>query len=113
MSQPKLPADLAAKLHRLNLEARCYQPVTMFKPHPPRKLPNVPREDDPWHVTLWRLDRPIWANGGLVSQARAATLRETVEIALATRMTPGVLECMKALSREIDTLTEVVNLCPR
>lgn len=103
MSQPKIPADLAAELQRMDANASCYQPVTMFKKDG-RKLPNVPNADDPWHVVLRRNDRVIWADGSTVAQATGETLREAIMNAINKTTPPGLLPKMAALGEAVDRL---------
>lgn len=105
MPQPKLPADLRDRLSRLGLYAMCYQPVSLFKRQPPRSLPNVPRSDDPWHVVLRRSDRVPWANGALVKQAHAETLRGAILAALEDAQGPDLLTVMAKLGSALDGLT--------
>lgn len=104
MSQPKIPADLRAQLNHHGVEASCYQPVTWFKKDPPRKLPNVARDDDPWHIVLRRKDRVIWADGSTVIQVRGETLREGLEAALAAMTPSGLLPKIAALGEAVDGL---------
>lgn len=109
MSQPKIPPDLRAQLNYHSVHASCYQPVTWFKKDPPRKLPNVARDDDPWHVVLRRNDRVIWADGSQVIQVRGETLREALEAALAAMTAPGLLPKMAALGEALDGLAGTIH----
>lgn len=109
MSQPKLPADLAAELRRMGAYAMCYQPVTHFKKQPPRTLPNVPRPDDPWHVVLRHNDRAPWADGAMVAQAVGETLREAVMCAINKTIPPGLLPKLSGLGEAVDRLTVAIH----
>jgi hypothetical protein len=99
---------LRAQLNHFGVNASCYQPVGWFKKDPPRKLPNVPRDDDPWHVVLRRNDRVIWADGSTVIQVRGETLREAIENALAAMKPPGLLSKMASLGEALDELSMTV-----
>lgn len=109
MSQPKLPPDLRDRLSQLGYNVMCYQPVTMFKKDPPRKLPNVPRQDDPWHVVMRRNDRAPWADGSPVAQARADNLRDAILACLDHVGSFGLLPKMSALGKALDGLTAAVH----
>ncbi len=98
MSQPKLPPDLAEELRHFGFVASCYQPVTLFKRQPPRTLPNVARDDDPWQVFLRRPDEI-----GVAVVAYGETLREALEEALFLR--PGLSAAMIRLGAAVDDLT--------
>jgi hypothetical protein len=108
VSQPKIPADLRAQLNHFGVNALCYQPVGRFKKDPPRKLPNVPRDDDPWHICLRRNDRVSWADGSQVIQVYGDTLREGIELALSTMQPPGLLAKMATLGEALDELSMTV-----
>lgn len=109
VSQPKIPADLRAQLNYFGVHASCYQPVGWFKKDPPRKLPNVARDDDPWHVVLRRNDRVIWADGSQVIQVRGETLREAIENALKAMQPPGLLPKIAALGEAVDGLASTIH----
>lgn len=109
MSQPKLPADLKARLDYHGFNVMCYQPVTRFKKDPPRKLPNVPREDDPWHVCMRRNDRVSWADGSLVAQAHGETLRDAILACLDKVQGFGLLPKLGALGKAVDGLTATIH----
>lgn len=107
MSQPRIPADLAAELQRMGAHASCYQPVTLFKKDG-RKLPNVPNADDPWHVVLRRNDRVIWADGSTVAQATGETLREAIMNAINKTIPPGLLPKLSGLGEAVDRLVVAI-----
>ena len=107
MSQLKIGPVLRAELARLGLEARAYQPVHMFKKDPPRRLPRVPRDDDPWLVTLYREDRVIWRDGAKVGEAAGGTLEDAIRAA----MPSGLVRAMLALEKALAGLTEAVHGC--
>lgn len=102
MSQPKLDSDLSAQLAYFGLKVHCYQPVSHFKKTPPRPLPNVPRDDDPWEVFL----RKSSGIGIVLAVAYGATLREAVESAI--HMRPGLSGALMRLAEAVDDLTETI-----
>ncbi len=104
MSQPKLPPGLRAEIAALGLTLNAYQPVHRFKADPPRRLSRVARDDDPWHVTLFRSDRACWADGALVGTAEG----DTLEAAVRSILPGGLLAGMKKLGSAVDRLTGVI-----
>lgn len=107
MSQRKISPALRAELQRMGLEARAYQPVWLFKKEPSRRLANVARDDDPWHVTVSRTDRVIWADGSTVATATGPTLDEAVKAALPAGLFGAILK----LGVAADQLAEAMRGC--
>lgn len=77
----RISAELRVRLDALGLEIQAYQPVSRFlKGY--RKLPNVPNQDDPWTVSLYRKGEATWGPGARVGMAHGAALEDAIRDAL-------------------------------
>lgn len=98
----RISAELRLRLDALNLEIQAYQPVSRFlKGY--RKLPNVPNEDDPWTVSLFRKGEATWGPGASVGRGHGATLEDAIRLALP----PGdLLGAISRLAGSLGALAE-------
>ncbi len=102
--RPKLDPIAAARLNEMGLAVwGAYQPEAHFIPNG-RTLKRVAEPGDPWHVTLVRKDRVVWADGAQVARALAPTFEEAVEACVPTGLLASTMRCAVA----VDKLTEAI-----
>lgn len=105
MPQLRPGPGVRARLAARNAEAIGYQPISLFRRDPPRKLDRVPRDDDPWRVTVRRIGMVSWQDGATIGHGEGATLDVAIDRALG----PGdMLGSMARLGAEIDNLVVVL-----
>jgi len=101
----RISASLRSHLDARNLDVGAYQPPHLFHRQPPRKLDLVPRDDDPWLVTLYRKGMCSWDAGAIVGKATG----ETLEAAILAAMGHGdVRGAISRLTAALDSLTGVL-----
>lgn len=103
MPQPKIPLYYRMTLELLELQASCYQPVTLFKKNG-RKLPHVAEPGDPWEVFLRSK-----GHFGIIGKGVGDTLDEALDAALKNRT--GLKPAMQRLVRAIDELMDAMYAC--
>lgn len=102
--QPKLDHFTQVQIQSMGLTlGLCYQPESLFIKNG-RKLARVAEPGDPWMVTLNRLDRVPWADGGTVATAVGATFEDAVDAAMPRGLKASMLRAERAIDRLVETL---------
>lgn len=102
--QPKLDHFTQVQIQSMGLKlGPCYQPQYLFTPNG-RKLTRVAEPGDPWHVSLCRMDRVLWADGGTVATAVGATFEDAVDAAIPRGLKASMLRAERAIDRLMETM---------
>lgn len=102
--QHKLDHFTQVQIQSMGLKiGQCYQPQHLFIPNG-RRLTRVAEPADPWMVTLNRMDRVPWADGGTVATAVGATFEDAVDAAMPRGLKASMLRAERAIDRLVETL---------
>lgn len=102
--QHKLDHFTQVRLQTMGLKlGLCYQPQHLFIPNG-RRLTRVAEPGDPWMVTLNRMDRVPWADGGAVVTAVGATFQDALDAAIPDGLTASMLRAERAIDRLVETI---------